>query len=399
MSEVGGGIASFMALLNFWKTNRDIVLSLSIEQIISNAGDGKILDGSDCSKELRQYFQDIPDDRINDYVQECLGDSFGGSGFVLQDLVNDIARRLKFDVEHGLYRGRPHIVGFDGIWRSKNKPDILVEIKTTDVYAISLDKYANYKLQLVKENKISEDASILFVVGREDTGALEAQIRGSKYAWEMRLISADRLSALLPIKEQSGDFVINQIKEILQPFEYTKIDKIIDVIFATAGEDEEIKQDTSQVKRKYTRTKKELLNEKREISINALSEKIEIALTRHSKTLFWSADRAVRVCSVISKRHERGYYWYAYQPAWDNFLKDGQKSFLLITCMDRSEAYAIPYSVVVGNLPNLNKTNPQNREPYWHIILDQNENDELIWNMSKAKKKLALAGYAVPLSK
>jgi hypothetical protein len=41
-----------MALLSFWKSNRDEVLKLTIEQIVSNAGDGNLRDSSSCSQEL-----------------------------------------------------------------------------------------------------------------------------------------------------------------------------------------------------------------------------------------------------------------------------------------------------------------------------------------------------------
>jgi len=34
---------------------------------------------------------------------------------------------------------------------------------------------------------------VLIVVGRQDTGELEAQIRGSRHAWDIRLISAEAL--------------------------------------------------------------------------------------------------------------------------------------------------------------------------------------------------------------
>lgn len=72
------------------------------------------------------------------------------------------------------------------------------------------------------------------MVGREDTGALEAQIRGSRYAWEMRLISVNALIQLVQVKEKSDDIgTVRQIGELLKPFEYTKIDKIIRVIFST----------------------------------------------------------------------------------------------------------------------------------------------------------------------
>src|SRR5947207_15828466 len=84
--------------------------------------------------------------------------------------------------------------------------------------------------------------------GVEDTNALEAQVRGSRYAWDMRLISIERLIKLVQIREKSDDpSTLNQIRQLLQPFEYTKIDKIIDVIFTTTVNVEsqhEIEQET-----------------------------------------------------------------------------------------------------------------------------------------------------------
>ncbi len=45
-------------------------------------------------------------------------------------------------------------------------------------------------------------SSILIVVGRQDTGDLEAQVRGSRHAWEIRLISVD---ALLQLMNRQGE--------------------------------------------------------------------------------------------------------------------------------------------------------------------------------------------------
>jgi hypothetical protein len=120
-------------------------------------------------------------------------------------------------------------------------------VKTTDYVTVSLDKLAEYKERLVADRNVPRTASLLIVVGREDTGALEAQVRGSRYAWDMRLISIERLIKLVQIKEKSDDpATIHQIRQLLQPFEYTKIDKIIDVIFATAV-DVETGQENEQV--------------------------------------------------------------------------------------------------------------------------------------------------------
>src|SRR6266702_4098359 len=171
-----------MPLLSFWKSNKDEVLKLTIEQVLSNAGDGNLKDATKCSEELRGFFKFAPSSCLFDYARHCLEKSFEKSGLVLQDIVNELGRRLDFEVENGLYQGKPKAVGFDGIWRSKDQPDLIVEVKTTDYVTVSLDKLAEYKERLTAENKVGRNASIVIVVGREDTGALEAQVRGSRYA-------------------------------------------------------------------------------------------------------------------------------------------------------------------------------------------------------------------------
>lgn len=51
----------------------------------------------------------------------------------------------------------------------------------------------------------------------------------------MRLISINGLMKLVQIKEKSDDEnTLRQIRKLLQPFEYTKVDQIIDVIFLAA---------------------------------------------------------------------------------------------------------------------------------------------------------------------
>ena len=152
-------------------------------------------------------------------------------------------------------------------------------------------------------------------------------------------------------KKSNADTTVGQIKELLQPFEYTKIDKIIDVIFATAEdvETEEIEEETSQAEaRTQIRTNRELLNAKRQSAVDSLSIQLGVALRRHRQTLFWNADKSVRVCAVVSKRYERDYqpYWYAYHLTWDEFLRGGEQSYFMLVCMDRQQAYAIPLNVV-----------------------------------------------------
>jgi len=108
-----------MPLITFWNTAKEDVLKMTIEQIVSSAGNGILHDQSECSEEVRHYFSVAPSERLFDYARHCLEISFNKSGLVLQDIVNEFGRRLEFEVENGLYQGKKNAIGYDGIWRAK----------------------------------------------------------------------------------------------------------------------------------------------------------------------------------------------------------------------------------------------------------------------------------------
>ncbi|MBM3763287.1 MAG: hypothetical protein FJW36_23980 [Acidobacteria bacterium] len=398
-----------MPLLSFWKSAKEDVLKMSVEQIVSSAGDGNLLDNSSCCQEFRQFLSVAPIERLFDYSRHCLENSFNKSGLVLQDIVNEFGRRLDFEAENGLYQGKRNAIGYDGIWRAAGEPDLIVEVKTTDYVTVRLEKIAEYKEKLQAEGRVGKDASILIVVGREDTGALEAQVRGSRYAWEMRLISIERLIKLVQIKEKSDDVsTLNQIRQLLQPFEYTKIDKIIDVIFTTTANVEsqhEIEQQAPLSENdgmdereggKQVRTDPDLLNAKRQQAIDAFAIFKGKELVKRSKTLYSSPDKQFRVCCAVSKRYEskKDYrpYWYAYHPSWDEFLAEGKDSYFILSCMDRDEAFAVPYAWIEANKVNMNVTDRGERS-YWHVPVTTIEHGKLAINNSKVQIKTPLEPF------
>ena len=86
-------------------------------------------------------------------------------------------------------------------------------------------------------------------------------------------------------------------------------------------------------------------------------------LVRYSRTLFWTSDKTFRVCCAVSKRYEGDYqpYWYAFHPNCDRFLSEGKEGYLLLSCMDRSEAYGVPYSILDKHKKDLNMTDRGNK--------------------------------------
>ncbi len=378
-----------MPLLALWSSNPNAISEASIEQIVAIAGDGNLKDASACSDELREYLSQTDSGKLSTYVDHCLASGFTKSGFVLQDLINELGRRLDYKVTNGRYQGTSTLIGFDGIWTSPEGHTIVAEVKTTDTYRIALDTIAGYRQKLLAAKTFSEPSSILILVGRQDTGELEAQIRGSRHAWDIRLISVDALLKLVQLKENSeSPETGRQIRSLLTPMEYTRLDNMIDVMFATATDveaviaeahadsdlDEESATKTEgKPKRGWEFTDFAVLDKKRAEIIDAVAKKIGTKLIKKSRALFWDAAHEKRVACSISKRYARAYpYWYAFHPEWNEFLQDGTDSYFVLGCMDLDVAFAIPLKIIAANLDGLNTTTTS-KKTYWHIHLAETD--------------------------
>lgn len=227
-----------MSLTDLWQSSPGQLFDKHIQQVIAFAGNGKLKDRNNTSDEFRAFIELIPASTLTRYASECLESRFDNSGFALQDVVNQAGKRLGFQVKDGRYRGTTNHIGYDSLWISPWGDQVVVEVKTTDAYRIDLDAIADYRRALIRTNEISEErSSILFIVGRQDTGDLEAQIRGSQHAWDVRFLSVDSLFRLVSIHEEiEGPAIAHNICDILIPREYTRVDGIIVIVFATTAE-------------------------------------------------------------------------------------------------------------------------------------------------------------------
>lgn len=161
-----------MALVDLWTSSRDQLRQKHVQQIIAFAGDGKLLDGSDASLEFRDFLAQVPSALLVRYADECLLDSFQNSGYALQDIVNQVGRRLGFEVIDGRYRGTSAHVGFDGLWYFPTGHVVIVEVKTTDVYRLKLDKVVGYHRDLVKRGTLPVDTMHVDLSKRVASGKL-----------------------------------------------------------------------------------------------------------------------------------------------------------------------------------------------------------------------------------
>ena len=255
----------------------------------------------------------------------------------------------------------------------------MLEVKTTDAFRVPLDTLAGYRNALIGLGSIVEQASsMLIVVGRQDTGDLEAQIRGSRHAWDIRLISVDALIQLMLVKEEvENPTIVKRIRQILIPREFTRLDEIVDVIFSTATdlkpEDEatpgEAAEPDTRPDKKFTPV----------AFHRACVERVEAHLHRsfikHSRATFATADGDARLVCAVSREHLRSgqpFFWFAFHPHQRDFLIASSTAFLVFGCGSPENLLLVPFSDFVGWLDGLNMTDTGDRS-YWHVHIVQHD--------------------------
>lgn len=368
-----------MSLISLWRATPETVIGMTLPTVVRMAidPDNSLRDGSAGAAAFRQFLSEIDSEKLSSYATYCLENSFPDSGQVLQDIVNEIGRRLGFQAENGRYRGIRSDIGFDGIW-TVNGQSIVVEVKTTDAYTIRLDVIANYRDRLAEAGRIPRESPILIVIGRNDTSSLEAQVRGSRHAWSMRIVGIDALIKLMEVNlATSSKEVTEKIHTILQPFEYTRIDQIVDVVFTTIEDKEQQIEEVidtqtegpDEERRAQQRTPRAILESKKLDAIDRLSKRESIALQKRRNSLYSDPSDLVHAVVVVSKRYSDQGYWYAYHESPQReFLSVGKRSFLVLAMTDKDFAFALPFETLEAIWDELNHTVKENGAIYKHLM-------------------------------
>jgi len=392
-----------MSLIEIWKSSPTQVREKHVGQVIAFAGAGKLRDASPASDEFREFLAHVPTPIIQRYSDECLSGKFEDNGLALQDVINQVGRRLGFQVEDGRYRGTTNAIGYDGLWRTPTGRSIVVEVKTTDAYRIDLDVVADYRKALVGKGYIATDtSSILIVVGRQDTGDLEAQIRGSRHAWDIRLISVDALLRLLRIKESvEGPATDRRIADLLIPREYTRVDGIIELAFAAAQEasDDDVLTDAEPQEKSpnVPATEKKFTPVSfHEACAARIGGHLHVDLLKRSKAVFSTPNEGLVVICAISREYEnkdsKG-YWFAFHPHQAQRLDDAPTAYISFACGSPDKLLLIPYPVFRPIVPTLNVTELEDRN-YWHVqIFD--EDGEMMLRPKKGNARVSLTEYLI----
>ena len=216
-------------------------ITLTLNEMLDFVGKLDDTEGNETPRErFRRFLQQKVCEvgQIQVYVEECLKNSGDQYNRALQDLVNHVGSILGFDVTFGRYQGIRGKIGFDGHWKSPTGFHIVIEVKTTDVYAIKTATIVGYVDELISEKSVSswDHALGLYVVGRPDSELrqLENAIMGEKRTNQLRIISTKSLLSLVEMMNQYK-VAHEEILALLSP-SGPKIDPIVDLMARLVAE-------------------------------------------------------------------------------------------------------------------------------------------------------------------
>jgi hypothetical protein len=397
-----------MSILSMWKASPELLASKTTKQIITIAGDGRLTEDGETSKEFRSLLSEVPSEMLAKFALNCLEEAFPESGLALQDVVNEMGRRLGLTVLSGRYRGKQGVVGNDGLWTLPSGHQVVVEVKTTDAYRINLEVIAGYRTKMIRQGDMKEEASSgLIVVGRNDTDDLEAQIRGSRHAWSMRLLSVESLIRLVSLKESLEDpSSLRRIHQILVPREFTKLDAIVDLVFSTA-EDVKAPEATdgpatiiaveSVVAKAVDTGASSRLSPVafNDACAEVVGAKLGQRLIKRSRATYSTSDDFVRVVCAVSKTYDdsKRNYWFAFHLHQRDALLAASLGYVAFGCGSPRTTLLIPAGTFNEWLDGMNTTAKEDRV-YWHVQIFE-EDAGLTLIRKKGQPKINMESYRI----
>lgn len=374
-----------MALLDMWRANRDGIREKSIHQILAFAGEGRLADGNKCSKEFRDLLRIVPLDTLQRYACEALDGKAGDPGLALQDIVNEAGTRMDYSVEPGLYRGRYGEPGHDGLWRDPDaQHTVVAEVKSSTAHRIRLEPIANRRELLDQQGKLEKDqSSVLIVICQtdDDTSDLEAQIRGSRYSWGIRVISLAALFKMVALKSATDDpGSAKRLRGILIPREFTKLDALLDIVSFVA---EDVSSDEEEEEQEEEAQDGEVgqggayvskLN-KIELRIQAKEfflRKLNRNLRELSRTKFESEDGRIAICYAPSQPYPKAtytQYWFGLHDHQVEFMAAHPEGFAAYLCVGAGLLF-MPWSEFSKYVNHMGESSTGNR--HWrHVVLQR----------------------------
>ena len=363
----------------------------TIKQIVGYFGD--LNDGSDAQKELREYLDGRNIETLKRHIEECLKEKkFHERGFVLQDIVNTLAKHLDLEVEHGRYRGtqKEEDNGFDGVWKTHDH-DFVVEVKKASTFGVNLKDISDYRDKLLQSKKIKKgNNSLLLVIGHMDNKVdLEAQVKGDlTRAGDTRIITVKSLIQLVELKmRELPGLNPDYFCKILKPFDYIRLDALVtlmnDIVSDVTDTEKDDIQETEQNKQE-TKSFQEISDSHRKRVLKTLETMHEGNLVQ-KEGVFENSKTGKRIFISFSRKYEHkknARYWYAY-----NFSKEC--NFLALCTKESNDWFFLIPTEIIEGLINEGKISLTNTRKLCHIHIEiSNGQSKMRFTRGRGGKKI-----------
>ncbi len=200
----------------------------------------------------------------------------------------------------------------------------------------------------------------------------------------MRIVGIDALIKLMDVNlSTSSEAVTEKIHTILRPFEYTRIDQIVDVVFTAAEDKENEVQDMDPVGLvledgkvgTQDRTPRAIIDQKKVAAVALISAREGRALQKRRHSMYADVDDTVHAVVVVSKRYEKDNgYWYAYhEEPQRRFLSQAANGYMVLGMTDKDFVFAVPFKVLETHWDDLFETVTKDGRTYKHILTYEND--------------------------
>jgi hypothetical protein len=203
------------------------------------------------------------------------------------------------------------------------------------------------------------------------------------------MIGIESLLRTLEIKENLNDQrSLRQITELLRPIEYTRVDKLIDVVFYTSQDvsnsDEPAAPETTASEEpskvgglSSTPGKHASPVNFYEKCVARVSRKLGKNLIKDGRVTYTSADKETHLVLLNSKTYPDGDgrgFWYGFRPNQGEFLEQSKSSFVAFGCGSEEEILLIPFSKFKKFLRNLPVTTEEDGGiTHSHVIIHNSD--------------------------
>jgi hypothetical protein len=207
----------------------------------------------------------------------------------------------------------------------------------------------------------------------EDTTDLEAQIRGSRFAWDVRVISLAALFKLVELKNATDDPASAQLlRGILVPREYTKLDSLLDIVSFVAKDistetEEGLPKEERTADREGAYVSKLNREELRARAKDFLLKQLSIDFKDVSRTLLESQDGRVVVCYTQ--------FWFGLHDHQVDFMAKHPQGYAAYLCAGSGILF-MPWSEFSKYVGDMGESTTDTR--HWrHVVLQLTKEGKL----------------------